>query len=341
MEVLYLIPAVQALYSAFTLPFNNRFQAHIIWLFLALLSVAGYFTTMYVNTVFLNTIELKTVAALFLLFTGPFLYLHVVSYIRHYRKPHFVIDLLVIVALVIVLLIWQPDDSVLVMVVANSVLLLYMFWIALLHKKYYKAVKNTWPVPDKFIWQWFPVLIVVFGGFSVLMLMVGLLYKAYIIKPDSDFFTLVAGFAAVGLFYLGYLALRRQDNLLVNPDLDRNEQQVPGLSVEAVHQFMKDSKAYTDNMLSIHKLAQMMGVDEIQLSVVLNKKMNKNFSSFVNEYRIAEVKSRLESGDTNYFTLLAIAFDSGFNSKATFNRVFKSFTGETPREYAKRYAQRK
>jgi AraC-like DNA-binding protein len=67
------------------------------------------------------------------------------------------------------------------------------------------------------------------------------------------------------------------------------------------------------------------------LSFAINNGFGKNFNDFINELRIEEVKSRMErSGDAG---LLAIAFESGFNSKATFNRAFKKFTGLTPREY--------
>ncbi|MDA3819181.1 MAG: helix-turn-helix domain-containing protein [Candidatus Delongbacteria bacterium] len=333
MEILYLIPAVQALYSAVTLPFNKRTNLHITWLFMALLSVAGYFSTMYINAVFITDIDLKILAASFLLFTGPFLYLHVTSYIKHYGKPYYLAHILIVIAVISGSVIIYPVKPAIFMFGINVIMLLYVVWIAMLHKAYYKAVKNTWPVPEKFIRQWLPVLIVVFGGFSVLMIGASWLVR---INNDIgiDMFAVIAGGAAAGLFYSGYLALRKLDQLLVSPDVDDDDGLVSGLTPESLHEFMMESKAYRDNLLSIHSFAQMMDIDEAQLSVVLNKKMHKNFAAFVNEYRINEVKSRLQSGDTNEYTLLAIAFDSGFNSKATFNRVFKLYTGKTPRQYA-------
>ncbi|MGC9330461.1 MAG: helix-turn-helix domain-containing protein [Bacteroidales bacterium] len=336
MEMLYLIPAVQALYSAFTLPFNKRTYLHITWLFLALLSVAGYFSTMYINVVFITAIDLKILAASFLLVTGPFLYLHVTSYIKHYGKPYYLVHVLVVIAFISGSLIIYPVKPAIFMLGITIIMLLYVVWIAMLHKAYYTAVKNTWPVPEKFIRQWLPALIVVFGGFSVLMIGASCLV---LINHDIgiDVFAVIAGGAAAGLFYCGYLALRKQDQLLVSPDVD-DDNLVLGLTAESLHEFMMESKAYRDNLLSIHSFAQMMDVDETQLSVVLNKKMHKNFAAFVNEYRVKEVKSRLQSGDTSEYTLLAIAFDSGFNSKATFNRVFKQYTGNTPRQYAQQCA---
>jgi AraC-like DNA-binding protein len=61
--------------------------------------------------------------------------------------------------------------------------------------------------------------------------------------------------------------------------------------------------------------------------------MGMNFYNLVNEYRIKEVKERMKSDDYRQLTILAIAYDSGFNSKSSFNTIFKEKTGETPSEY--------
>jgi AraC-like DNA-binding protein len=66
---------------------------------------------------------------------------------------------------------------------------------------------------------------------------------------------------------------------------------------------------------------------------VLNEKHKKNFFTFINEYRVHEVISRFSDSKNNNFTILAIAYDSGFNSKTTFNSIFKSQIGMTPKEY--------
>ena len=58
-----------------------------------------------------------------------------------------------------------------------------------------------------------------------------------------------------------------------------------------------------------------------------------NFNDFINHYRIEAVKVKLREGEHQQTTLLGIAFDSGFNSKATFNRAFKKSTGTTPKNF--------
>ena len=67
----------------------------------------------------------------------------------------------------------------------------------------------------------------------------------------------------------------------------------------------------------------------------INEGLQKNFTNFINEYRINAVIRHFENPDYNNITLLGIAYDCGFNSKTTFNRVFKKLTNKTPLEYKK------
>ena len=61
-----------------------------------------------------------------------------------------------------------------------------------------------------------------------------------------------------------------------------------------------------------------------------------NFNDFINNYRVEDVKKAFDKGEHKKTTLLGIAFDCGFNSKATFNRAFKKNTGISPKEYLKK-----
>ena len=63
------------------------------------------------------------------------------------------------------------------------------------------------------------------------------------------------------------------------------------------------------------------------------EKICNNFYDFINSYRVKEVQNRLEGGDSEVYSLLAIALESGFNSKSSFNAVFKKHTGMTPSQY--------
>lgn len=82
----------------------------------------------------------------------------------------------------------------------------------------------------------------------------------------------------------------------------------------------------------------MSAVLEIQektfvISNIKNGAFSKNFNDFVNEFRIEEVKNKLQNDAAENSNLLGIAFDCGFNSKATFNRGFKKITDISPKEF--------
>ncbi len=78
-----------------------------------------------------------------------------------------------------------------------------------------------------------------------------------------------------------------------------------------------------------------MNISVNHLSQVINEQLGMTFFDYVNSYRVEEVKARLSSPDVKNFTLLGIAYDSGFNSKSSFNSIFKKFTGLTPSQFAK------
>lgn len=87
--------------------------------------------------------------------------------------------------------------------------------------------------------------------------------------------------------------------------------------------------------LTISDLSTHLGVGSRMISATINQTYDKNFNDFVNGYRVEEVKDQLQQGKHQEFTILSIALESGFNSKATFNRVFKKIVGETPAQYAR------
>jgi AraC-like DNA-binding protein len=100
---------------------------------------------------------------------------------------------------------------------------------------------------------------------------------------------------------------------------------------------LANEQLFKDPDLTLDALARHLGLTPNAVSQLLNNGLRQSFSEVVNGYRLAEVKQRLLGPDVQRLTVLAIAFEAGFNSKTTFNRVFKEKTGLTPKEYQKRY----
>lgn len=101
-----------------------------------------------------------------------------------------------------------------------------------------------------------------------------------------------------------------------------------------------ENKYYLNPEITIKNLANLMQVNRNGLSHTINKGFDKNFNDFINELRVEEVKRILNNKTHTHLTLLGIGLESGFNSKASFNRAFKKFTGQTPSEYHKTLSQK-
>ncbi len=104
--------------------------------------------------------------------------------------------------------------------------------------------------------------------------------------------------------------------------------------LEALRKAMEDGKAYRDDGLSIASLSQKLNVQEYRLRRLINGQLgHRNFSAFVNGYRLAEAASALADPTQAEVPVLTIALDSGFGSIGPFNRAFKAYAGLTPSEY--------
>jgi AraC-like DNA-binding protein len=96
---------------------------------------------------------------------------------------------------------------------------------------------------------------------------------------------------------------------------------------------MDEQGPQEDSDLTLQQLADQLEVSPHNLSEVINARLGTSFHDFVNGYRVEEAKRRLLDPKLSHQTILAIAIDSGFRSKSTFNKIFKRFTGVTPSEF--------
>ncbi len=104
---------------------------------------------------------------------------------------------------------------------------------------------------------------------------------------------------------------------------------------QQLEELMATKKPYLDPNLTLRSLAMMLNLPPNYLSQLLNEGFNKNFSEFVNAYRLDTFKSKAAEPSNQHLTILALAYDSGFNSKTVFNTYFKKMMGKTPSAYWK------
>lgn len=96
---------------------------------------------------------------------------------------------------------------------------------------------------------------------------------------------------------------------------------------------METEAPWREPELTLADLAHRLRLPPAQLSRVINAGAGQNFNDFVNTYRVADAARRLRDPQFRHYTLLAVALEAGFNSKSTFNRVFKKLNGLTPSEF--------
>ena len=102
---------------------------------------------------------------------------------------------------------------------------------------------------------------------------------------------------------------------------------------ERLAQTMQAHSPHLRSDLTLRDLAAEVGLSLHDVSETINQGFGVNFNEYINQHRIEEVKQRLLDKQYDHLSLVAIAYDCGFNSKATFNRVFKRHTGQSPSQF--------
>jgi len=102
-----------------------------------------------------------------------------------------------------------------------------------------------------------------------------------------------------------------------------------------LNDLMRDSRLFKNAELTLGDVAEQLDIHSGILSQVINSRVEKSFYDYINELRVEEFKTIVTHPDNQSYTLLSLAFECGFNSKSSFNRNFKKFTGQSPSDYLK------
>lgn len=158
---------------------------------------------------------------------------------------------------------------------------------------------------------------------------------------DLDY--VVYSMLVAGILWLGYHGIRHQniftDNEVYIPEEETgSEYRTSGLTDEVARDIyarlisvMEEDQPYHEPKLTLTSLASRLDTSANYLSQVINQYEKRNFNEFINEYRIRDFVERARAEPR--FTLLAHAYEVGFNSKSTFNMVFKRHRGMTPSQF--------
>ncbi len=215
-------------------------------------------------------------------------------------------------------------------------------------RKHLRNLKNSFSnIEDKDL-KWLKILVI---ASLVIFTLNVVLYNLNQLFPFAGYFELSGvayAFSTFHVFYVGYFGIRQgrifvdndpiaADSIAVLADNDPiaavAEAPVASPVLDHLVLVMQNEKPFLDPDLTLAKLSTMIQVKPDVLSSELNSKLSQNFFDFINKYRIEEFKTLCKSDDCRKLSILGIAFESGFNSKASFYRAFKKFEGVSPGDF--------
>ncbi|SHG75588.1 helix-turn-helix domain-containing protein [Flagellimonas flava] len=197
-------------------------------------------------------------------------------------------------------------------------------------------VSNTAKIDLQWVKQIIRVIIISFAFILVFLIISTGLSGMVFFEQWDQYRTILLMLYACVLYWLSIHGfLQAQTLQLLRPEKENHNLPVKEFEVviEKLHRTMQTQRVFKNPDLSLSDLSREVGISERAISEAINRGLGKNFFQFINEYRVKEVQEILIDPACSHLKIISLAFDSGFNSKATFNRIFKSYTGLTPKEY--------
>ncbi|MDB4293060.1 helix-turn-helix domain-containing protein [Maribacter sp.] len=146
-------------------------------------------------------------------------------------------------------------------------------------------------------------------------------------------------FIAMIVYYMGLVGYKNSDlipqefSIKLKRKPQNTDQMVDMDMIAKLNSAIEIDKVHLNPKLSLQELSKMLAVNETLLSNTVNAHYKKNFRSLINELRVKEVVDRLRNEGTGNLSLLGLAMECGFNSEASFYRIFKATTGATPKQF--------
>jgi AraC-like DNA-binding protein len=205
------------------------------------------------------------------------------------------------------------------------------------YKQWFNNSTSDTSLPD---FKWLRNLFILFCVTAAILLfgrVVRLSSDLNLFYLDDFYWKFISLYMAFLIYYLGlrgylqpnYSFPKREQ---VGSDTTEAEKQMEQVS-EQIEKAMKEDKLFLDSKLSIQSLSKQTGLPQREISQAINQYYQTNFRDFINSRRLEHVKLKLNSTDYSHMSILGIALESGFNSEASFYRLFKKHNGLTPKEY--------
>ncbi len=235
----------------------------------------------------------------------------------------------------------------------------YFVFILIMLRKHKKDIKDSFSYNENINLNWMNYLVI-----GAILLWIPEIGRIIYINYFSDSFLInythiVKSSHVVFIFLVGFYGLR-QGNIFTEAEYQvknsGDEKSSECMKVETLQSkkkklqidnnceiykkklldYIRDEKPFLNSNLKLLDIAVNLDIPPHILSNVINEKLNKNFFNLINSYRVENAKEILSDPKSINYTILSVAFDCGFNSKSSFNRIFKDQTGLTPSVYQKK-----
>jgi AraC-like DNA-binding protein len=241
------------------------------------------------------------------------------------------------------------DHRLLMFMVFDIVFLTYSLLTIMLFLRYRKTLKLNFSNLSEEDLDWVKYMlagVVIISSGHLILAAYDLFFEITVF--ERRYLTLISIFILIS--WLGYHGIYQSkillphfliDNLTIKKDKRENDLSNPGNEeLQAfktrLEKVLYNDKPYLDESLTLSRLAELIPTTDKKLSAFLNQHLETTFYDIINSYRVESVKEKLHSDEFAHMTLLGIAYESGFNSKTSFNRIFKKQTGLSPSEYKSR-----
>ena len=256
----------------------------------------------------------------------------------------------------------QADDSQLPILFILALLLealaipVYVCWSLWILRTHKRSISDAYSYTEGIDLKWAYALAVCTGALWISIIVIETVQGTLTWVTDDRTLQTGYAFATFFIYYLGYFGLKQGhiSNLghsaqPVQPAIEVPDEIEPptkyqksGLKkeeaeayVDALVDYVETKKPYLQSRLSIQDIATAINIPQNHLSQIINEHLGQTFYDFVNQYRVEEFKRRVAHPQYKNFTLISVALDCGFNSKSSFNRIFKKVEGSTPSTYVK------
>ena len=272
----------------------------------------------------------------FLLALGPLVYFYVLKITRpayQFRRK----DLLHFSPLVLEQLALVPPPLLQLLIFISGIT--YLYFSDKLIRNFYRRLQPVLMDRSLLEFRWLRRLLGTTTLLWVLWLFCGVIdYFGYrnqlgihVYYPFYTFFVIIIIWTAAAAFLKPQAGMMVQAATTIKPSVPA-ELRAKGAWLKRA---MDANHYHQDPELSLGTLAEKLNLPPHELSRVINTVFKKGFNDFINEYRVMDAVRKMQDPAYAHITLLGIAFEAGFNSKTTFNRIFKEMTGKSPTAYKK------